>query len=784
MAKGQEAQTAKASEAVVLSPFTVNAESSKGYGTANAFTATRIGIAISDTPLSVQVVTREFLDDLNIKNFQDSLRYTSGVSADSLGLGRQPTASTFQTVRGFVPTLILGNGFRRPNSMQSVDDAARIEVVKGPASVFFGQAAPGGIINILSLRPEQKQSATIEHTYGSYSFNKTKLNLTGPTNIKNLNYRLVGVYENSKDWKDFTYSDRKAFIPSVSWHNDRVSVWVRYEHTDSTGNSLQYSIFGNRTFFADYAKPPADILAATGLTVTQAQSRWRGSIQNWTNDVALARGETQRPYRVTEYIQDLSPRGTRFNVGGPDQYETLQLNDLIAEATFKVSNHLNLRYGVDYSRQRYEALRSGFAIPNGDRTVNLLPIFENNRYSWEVHQFDALWDFDTKLVKSKFVASGQYTQSRNRAPTVTLNTAAAPGGAAAYQFYSPLSGEPPRLGLVPRGTPTYVSTGNSRNYTRAVAASWFGSWFNDRLTTLVGARRETDIRQRLGLPAIVDLNRSATIPMGGFTFKITNGINAFASYSKNYSPNGVRSATGPGLLPSDNATDLPVELGKGFDVGVKAVSTSGKLSGTLSFYQIDRLNLPKTNSAREVADPRNALGLASATSVRFNTPGGSERSQGAEVDLLYSPFAGYQLILAGSWMWQAETIKDPSVLPGTFQYERLFKQGRRLINAPEKMLSMWNKYEFKKYSKLEGLSMGFGFRYSSETEPRASDLTTLLKNPSFMVCDAMISYTIKAKGRDMDLSINGENLANKEYYQGATGVSDPRKIFMRASFKF
>jgi iron complex outermembrane recepter protein len=160
-----------------------------------------------------------------------------------------------------------------------------------------------------------------------------------------------------------------------------------------------------------------------------------------------------------------------------------------------------------------------------------------------------------------------------------------------------------------------------------------------------------------------------------------------------------------------------------------------------------------------------------------------ERSRGLELDLVYRPTPSYQLLLSATWMWEAKVISDPSVIPGTFQFERTFNQGRRLRNAPEYLLSLWNKYDFAPAAR-QGWSVGGGLRYSSEVEPRSTDLTSLMFNPAYTVFDAMISYRTRIVDRPTSFSLNVENLLDKVYYEGNTGAASPRKIMLSVRVGF
>jgi len=774
-----------------LSPFTVTAESDRGYGATTAYTATRIGVPILETPLNVQVVTRQLMDDQGVRSLLQSLAYTSGLSGDSLSFagGNQNSSGSGSTIRGFIPTLILQNGFRRSAAIGaggdlSVENAERVEVVKGPASVFFGQAAPGGLINIITRKPTQKKAAELEYSLGNYEFNKAKLNLTGPVAGRaDLEYRFFVSHEDSEDWRDYTYTKMTVVNPSIRWHpTSDLAVTLEYEYIESRRNFVPYSPFGSPQFLADWTNPPAAVLSYLGLTAAQAQARWIANQAQYITDVTKATGTV--PFRITSYLPDLSPRGLNWNPGGPDSFTGRRSHNLTLETTYRLSDLISLRYGGNYYVMRNRRIDASIAIPRGDRTINLA--LQNNRGKdeWQIHQIDLLLTKDLPFVKNKVTLGMQHSREAVFVQNATFDTSAAPGGATTVTAHNPYTMAPIRLSALPYTWQPIADGSEQRNFTRGYGAAWFGQWFSERLTTMAGVRKEYDIRERLrsasGLPT---LKRNATVPSYGANLRVADGIALFASYSENFAPNGIRSAEGPGLLPTDNAHDLPVELGKGWDAGVKTDWMNHKLSGSLSLFQVERTNVPRADTAKQAADPRNLAGLFGPTGVRFNTSGGLERSRGLELDFVYTPATNYQIMLSGTWMWEAKVISDPSVVPGTFQYDRTFNQGRRLRNAPEYLASLWQKYDFGG-EKSKGWSIAGGIRYSSEVEPRATDLTSLMYNPAYTVGDVMIGYRTRLGNRPTQFALNVQNVFNKVYYDGNTGAASPRKFALTTRIQF
>ena len=180
-------------------------------------TGTRTNTPIRDVPQSIQVVPQQVLEDRRVTRLEEALRSVSGVNQTTSSL------STFEqfNIRGFESVDILRNGLRDSTNTQVPNDSAlieRVEVLKGPASVLFGQGSPGGVINIVTKRPEREPFYAVEFTAGSYNFYRGTVDLTGPLNAdRNLLYRLNFSYQNSESFLDFAETERLLVAPAFSW---------------------------------------------------------------------------------------------------------------------------------------------------------------------------------------------------------------------------------------------------------------------------------------------------------------------------------------------------------------------------------------------------------------------------------------------------------------------------------------------------------------------------------------------------------------------------------------
>ena len=187
--------------------------------------ATRIPVPVHDTPRSVEVVTRQVIEDQKAIRFSDVLRNVSGVSQFSTQGGQ---AGSFM-IRGFASDLnVFKNGFRDDSTFSSraqrdIINLETIEVIKGPPSYLFGRSDPGGVINQITKAPLKTPYYAAEMIIGNYDLYRPTIDIGGPLNeSKTLTYRFNGLYENSGSYRDGVRSQRISPRPDI-WMGSRAS---------------------------------------------------------------------------------------------------------------------------------------------------------------------------------------------------------------------------------------------------------------------------------------------------------------------------------------------------------------------------------------------------------------------------------------------------------------------------------------------------------------------------------------------------------------------------------
>lgn len=112
----------------------------------------------------------------------------------------------------------------------------RIEVLKGPASILFGQAQPGGIVNLVTKKPLREPYYFLEGTVGNYGTYRGAIDLSGPLNESGtVLYRLNGYYENAGSFRDFVDGERLFIAPVITWAiGPNTSLTIDAEFTDDS----------------------------------------------------------------------------------------------------------------------------------------------------------------------------------------------------------------------------------------------------------------------------------------------------------------------------------------------------------------------------------------------------------------------------------------------------------------------------------------------------------------------------------------------------------------------
>lgn len=187
-----------------------------------------------DVPQSVDVFNSEILEAIGSDRVGDALRFVPGASSDGSKLD---AFGDNYLIRGFgADQTVNGIGVNQLNHSRDAVSVERIEVLKGPASVLYGQLQPGAVVNVVTKQPERSFGAQLGLEAGRYDFYRGTLDVTGPLSSSGgARFRLTAAFEDSDAFVDF-WSKEHVFVSPVfafdAGENTTVTLEALYSKDD------------------------------------------------------------------------------------------------------------------------------------------------------------------------------------------------------------------------------------------------------------------------------------------------------------------------------------------------------------------------------------------------------------------------------------------------------------------------------------------------------------------------------------------------------------------------
>ncbi|SHE51759.1 iron complex outermembrane recepter protein [Lampropedia hyalina DSM 16112] len=216
-----------------LETVEIRAEGLGGSGNAasvatQSYGANKTETAIVEIPQSVSVVTRKQMDEMGAQNVQDAVGYLAGVDTGTYGKDSRVEEIWVRGYRtGGFGNYMYVDGLRPPGSSSGGGALStrfdsygleQVEVLKGPSSGLYGQVAPGGLINIRSKRPPQKQQRQMGLQTDTDGLIRANLDMGGPLDAENQwLYRLVSSASHTGTQVDHVELNRFFFNPTLTW---------------------------------------------------------------------------------------------------------------------------------------------------------------------------------------------------------------------------------------------------------------------------------------------------------------------------------------------------------------------------------------------------------------------------------------------------------------------------------------------------------------------------------------------------------------------------------------
>jgi iron complex outermembrane recepter protein len=524
-------------------------------------TATKTNIPLNEIPQGIGVADHSLIQSQQDIRFADAAENISGVNRDVLAAGDVGNALTIRGLPLGVFSNYYRDGFEFDGMVPSdTTDVDRVEILKGPASVLYGRAASGGIVNLITKEPLPVAHGVFSFQGDRYGSARPTFDITGPIGKNGeLFYRLNAEFADSSNFRNYFHDRRYFLAPALTWKPQNGTT-VRF--------LLEY-LHGRTT--TDYGIPALGDRPAPVPTSNYYGEPWQYSLlQNKTGSVDVSHTLGQRWDMRSRF------RATLIN------WDYLDTSTGFLEA----DNRTLTRFSED----------AAYPLRFYDWQTDLTGIFKTGPIE---HNFLMGFEYGKQSVVQDAIFSD--------APPIDLYNPvpfshARPDPATLMnEFFNPVS-------------PDYFPLdGTTKLFTH-------GGYIQDQITllprlkVLAGARFEgfTQRYDEIVYDTHNRQNNVATLPRIGVTYQPVEPVTFYASWSRSFSPTLAAQFT-PGGQPFEP------ERGHQYEAGIRTSAFQGRLSSSLAFYRIRASNLLITNPGDPLASIQ--IGTTASKGIEFDTSG-------------------------------------------------------------------------------------------------------------------------------------------------------------------
>ena len=455
---------------------TTTEKSQTSYQAVASTVATRTEAPLVEVPASVNVVTHRVIEDRSPQSLDEAINAVSGVKQGNTLGGTQDAI----VKRGFGSNRdnsILRDGMQSVQARNFTPTTERVEVLKGPASMLYGVQDPGGVINVVTKKPQLKQATSVSGWGSSFGGGGGQFDTTGPVGDTGLAYRLIYDKQQYDYWRNFGSTDQEVIAPSLSWFGDDTTVTAAYEH-------MEYSV-------------PFD----------------RGTQINTTTGKVL---DIPRSRRLDEHFNITTGRSDAFNLS----------------AEHRLNEQWTLKAGYGYSRNYYNDQQerymsadftTGQVTRRGDATRDALQVAHTAT-------LNALGDLEFAGMRHELMVGVDYMKNDR-----TLGDLMRDATDSSFNYNDPVYGQVP----APSRVSAANSDQTDELHTHAFFIQ-DSIHLTDRWILQAGLRHEsfTELTGK-GRPFKVgaDVDRSKTVPRLGLVYLIRPDWSVYGSYTESFRPN-------------------------------------------------------------------------------------------------------------------------------------------------------------------------------------------------------------------------------------------------------
>lgn len=652
---------------------------------------TKTDTPLIKTPQSITVIDADELARRNARSLNQALSYVAGISPNQRGA--MVTRYDQMYVRGFAPGSYL-DGMRLiagPYSAPQIDfnRIDRIDVVKGPASVLYGNATPGGLVNLTSKLPQANTFQRLDLSMGNYASQLAAIDVNRPLDAQGRwLFRLVSGAQRNDGFTDMTENERKHISPMLMFApsaQTSLTLLGAYQHDPKGGGYSGVPAFGS-ALPNPFGQLPRNI--NTGDPGYEVFDRYQRSM------AALLRHD---------------------------------FNDRIALRTHARFQNTHLNY-----RQLYVA-GFGATATGANRNTDYSTIVRGGGGADE--DFDTLTadtnltvQLDTGPLAHNVLAGVDYQNidGENFQQFNTGETNDPLTSIPNLRLFSPRYGGAMPTRDLRRLSASYINTESEREQIGVYLQDQIGI---DRLQLIASGRYDTYDQDTLNKRNNVatPLSQHAFTMRLGALYELPMGLAPFLSYSESFEPQSGSTYRGEAFDPV---------TGRQYEVGFKYQPSNMSALFMLAVYDLRRQKVP-------VGHPdAGTHGIASNAQIQI----GEVKVQGAELEGRGEILPGLDVVLTGTYTDAEITRGAPAggVMPST--------TGTRPLGAPVWMASTFLSYDFAAMhpeALSGGLTLGAGARYVGGSEGTTTYAVvngatqfTRFTTDSFVLIDALVSYDL------------------------------------------
>jgi iron complex outermembrane receptor protein len=407
----------------------------QGYRATRSGTGTKTDTALRDIPQSIQVVSRQVLDDQQVNNLGDAL---TNVSSVQRGNSHGGSSESF-VIRGFKATTYAVDGMlinplvSRPEALRDLANVERVEVLKGPASVLYGRGNPGGLINLVTRQPTFTPEAQVKAQAGSYDFYRLEANASGPLDeAKTLAGRMTVATQTDRGFRDtFRDSNRTYVAPTLRWEpTDATRVDGGLEYINQTSpfdrglipQNGKISMNADRYLHEPWSRDKADKVSVW--------YRAEHDVNDWLTLRQMTRWDQSHKDRYVVDLRTIGSDGRTLSRRATDGDERIKTLDMQFEAIARFAtgglNHTALA-GFEYidGKRRVTSDRASLASidifnPVYGATPGPFAFNEKTSYDLEAYSF-YLQDQIDLSEQWKLIVGARYDDTRQKNATTNAD---------------------------------------------------------------------------------------------------------------------------------------------------------------------------------------------------------------------------------------------------------------------------------------------------------------------------------------------------------------------------